>query len=238
MPGLFVTGTGTDVGKTVVTAGIVRILREAGRDAVPMKPFQTGCTRRRDDGSLDPPDLSFALRIGGYQPPEAEWTDLGPYRYAPPCSPHLAARLAGESPVLQHVVDAAKRLRDRHEWVVAEGAGGVLVPFNSRQTLLDVMAALQWPVVIVAPGGLGTLNATLLTVRALREARVPVFGVVLCEAKPVVPDFIHDDNPGTIQRFGRVRILARLPWLGHQLDDHGVWVRFSEAFDPPIQTWR
>ena len=169
MGGVFVTGTGTDVGKTVVTAGLLRALREGGVDAAVMKPFQTGCTRRVD-GGWHVPDLDFALEVLGWEPTEEERGDLCIYAYEPACSPHLAARMAGEVPEIGCVVDAARRLSERHDVVLVEGAGGILVPVNEEQTMLDVMKALGWSVLLVSRGGLGTINDTLLSVSALRDA--------------------------------------------------------------------
>lgn len=236
MSSLFVTGTGTGIGKTVVTAGLVRLLRQAGRRAVPMKPFQTGCTRAAE--GLVPPDLVFALEISGYTPAADEHPLLCPFAYEPACSPHLAARLAGEEPDVQRVADAAARLLTRHEIVIAEGAGGLLVPVNSRQTMADVARRLDWPVLVVARAGLGTINETLLTLEALRRRRLTCLGVVLVETAPAGEDAIRRDNPAAIAAFGRTQILGRIPWLGPDLGARSpAWARFAASWARPIDQW-
>lgn len=232
MRGLVITGTGTDVGKTFVAAGLLRTLRRAGRDAVLQKPFQTGC-RRLPDGSLDHPDLDAVAAASGWQPDPAELQALCPYAYEPACSPHLAARLVGDRPAAEVVVAAARRLLERHATVLAETAGGVLVPINEREFMLDWMAALGWPVLVVARAGLGTINETLLTLRALERAGLACRGVVLNAARPCGADEagIAADNAATIARLGRVPVLARMPWLGP--DPRTVdWRRFEGAFPP------
>lgn len=232
MKRLVITGTGTDVGKTFVAAGLLRAMRRAGRDAVLQKPFQTGC-RRQPDGSLDHPDLDAVAATSGWQPDPAELPDLCPYAYEPACSPHLAARLAGDRPATAVVVAAARRLADRHATVLAETAGGVLVPINEREFMLDWMVALGWPVLVVARAGLGTINETLLTLRALEGAGLCCCGVVLNATRPPAAEdaWIAADNAGTITQLGRVPVLARIPWLGADARNVG-WRLFEDAFSP------
>lgn len=235
MSGVFVTGTGTDIGKSVVTAGLLRALRRSGVDAAVMKPFQTGCPID-ENGRRVIPDLEFALRVADWTPPEQERSDLCVYAYEPACSPHLAARMAGDTPALNCVLQAADRVMQRHDVVIAEGAGGLLVPINERQTMLDLMVALQWPVLLVARGGLGTINETLLSLAALRNAGLPCAGVILCDAKPIEHDFIYRDNPEAIADFGAVEVLGHVPFLGDPLAD-ASWQTFTDSFSRPIAEW-
>ena len=212
MKGIFVTGTDTGVGKTVVTAGLTRILRAAGLDAAPMKPVQTGCVSTGE--SLSAPDLEFALCAAGLAPDPSEKHLMCPYCYEPACSPHLAGRLAGHDPQVDKIVEAARRLGRRRQVVIAEGAGGVLVPLNERETMLDLMRQLHWPVVLVARGALGTINHTLLSLRALRGADVDVLGVVFNDDTLVARDVVRQDNPLAVATFGRVDVLGGIPYLG------------------------
>ena len=107
IPGLFITGTDTDVGKTYVTAGLLRFLREQGADCVPMKPVQTGAV----GGAV--PDLDACLAAAGLAPDEAERSLMAPFCYEPPCSPHLAGRMAGEYPSIARIVYFNRpRIRD------------------------------------------------------------------------------------------------------------------------------
>ncbi len=210
--GVFVTGTDTGVGKTWIAAGLVRRLRAAGVDAVPMKPVQTGGDRDAA-GRLAAPDLEAVLAAAGLAVSEEERADLCPYLYEPACSPHLAARLAGRPIELERIAAAAARLSARRAAVVVEGAGGVLVPLGPVWTMLDLAARLGLPAVVVARAGVGTLNHALLTLGALRRARVTVAGVVLNEAAgaAATPALVRDDNARTLEERGAARVLARVP---------------------------
>lgn len=233
-----ITGTGTDVGKTWVTGGLLRVLLAEGRDAVVQKPFQTGC-RRQADGTLDTPDLETVAAIAGWSIPAEELGDLCPFRFEPACSPHLAARWAGVSPSVESAAAAARRLAEGHEVVLAETAGGLLVPVNDRETMLDWMMALGWPVLVVARAGLGTINETLLTVRTLRSAGLACAGVVLNSGTSSggsdLEALIRRDNADAIRRHGNVDVLATLPCLGED-PRHADWTAFATAFTPPVPT--
>ena len=224
--GLFVTGTDTGIGKTVVAAGLLRWLRRQGVDAVPMKPVETGVVATEAIGG----DLRFCLKAAGLAPGEDELADMGPFQYEPACSPHLAGRLAGAYPDIETIVACARRLADRHELVIVEGAGGVIVPLNESQTMLDLMDACRLPVVLVARSGLGTINHTLLSLEALRSRGLNVLGVVFNDAEPGSPsdEFISGDNPASVERFGHVRTLGRLPRLDGVDEAEGLcWDTFD-----------
>ena len=204
--GVFVTGTDTGVGKTRVAALFLASLRAAGVDAVPMKPVQTGCGVR--DGKLIAPDLAMCLKAAGIKASSADLADMAPYQFRPACSPHLAAKLAGVRISLPVIERAFKRLSRKHERVVVEGAGGVLVPLNDQQTLVDLMARLQLPVLLVARTGVGTINHALMSLRVLRAAKLTVLGVVLNQTTPGQWGRIEEDNRRTIERLGKVTVLA------------------------------
>ncbi len=233
MRGLFVTGTDTNVGKTLVAAGLLRRARRAGLDAVPMKPVQTGASR--EGGRLLAPDLEYCLRAAGLVVPDQERARMCPFLYEPACSPHLAGRMAAREVELAPIFDAAAQLAAAHDAVIVEGAGGVLVPLNERQTMLDLMRVLALPVVLVARGTLGTINHTLLALVALRATGLRVLGVVLNDGEATARDFVREDNPLAIARFGAVPILAEIPYLG-DLAAPEAWERVDRelaAFDLP-----
>lgn len=208
--GIFITGTDTGVGKTFVAAALVACLRKAGVDAVPMKPVQTGCRRRK--GTLSAPDLESILSIAGLKPSAEERAWMCPYRFPDACSPHLAARRARAAISFTRIRSCFERLCRRHEFVVVEGAGGILVPISGKKTMLDLMRLLDLPVLLVARPGLGTLNHTLLSLRELRRAGLRVGGVILNQAHPGRRGFIENDNFKTIARLGRVRNIEYLPY--------------------------
>jgi dethiobiotin synthetase len=204
MQGLFITGTDTGVGKTAVLGALLCALRHAGRDAVPMKPVQTGGRCRRQ--GLVSPDLVFALAAAGLSPDGPEWRWMCPYIFSPACSPHLAAAQAGRTIRIARIIQAFRRLKTAHEIVLVEGAGGLLVPLNRRETMLDLMRALALPVVVAARPGLGTLNHTLLTLRELRRQGLRVLGVILVCTRPRRWGGIEQSNLETIQRLGQAPV--------------------------------
>ena len=211
--GIFITGTDTGIGKTVVTAGILRWLRRQNIDAVPMKPVQTGA--RRQGRRLISPDLEFCLAASGIEPGAGEAKLMQPYAYEPACSPHLAGRLAHKYPEISEVVKCAEGLLRKHQAVVVEGAGGIMVPLNENDTMLDLMKELAYPVVLVARFGLGTINHTLLSVNALRAGGLNLLGVVFNHTEPPRPEnrFIEADNPEIIARFGKTPVLGKLKYF-------------------------
>ncbi len=173
-----------------------------------MKPVQTGCHLRK--GTLMAPDLMTSLKAGGMRISAAEQADMAPYCFKPACSPHLAAQLAGTRISLSCIENAFRRLSHKYDGVIIEGAGGVLVPLNQKETMLDLMVRLQLPVLLVARPGLGTINHVLLSLRVLREARLHVLGVVLNQSAPGRWGQIEDDNLRAIERMGSVKVLASI----------------------------
>ncbi len=191
--GLFVTGTDTGVGKTVVSAAVLHRFR-----ALPTlrywKPVQTGIEADDDTGE--------ALRLSGLPDDRALHDGV---RLPGPFSPHLSAARAGTAVSLASLMDVAYSQPVEHRWIV-EGAGGVLVPLNDHELMIDLMTMLALPVVIVARSGLGTINHTLLTIDALRERALAIAGVVMVGP----PD---PDNRIAIETHGRVAVIAQLPPL-------------------------
>lgn len=185
--GIFVTGTDTDVGKTVASAALVRAL-----DGAYWKPVQSGT----DD--LPGGDAGTVTTLAGLPPDRILPTR---HSFAAPLSPDQAAALEGRSMALE---DFALPACDRP--LVVEGAGGALVPLTDTALMTDLMARLGLPVVVVARTGLGTINHTLLTLEALRARSLSVAGVVL--VGPPLPR-----NRAAIECFGAVRILGELPPL-------------------------
>lgn len=208
--GVFVTGTDTGVGKTVVTATLVAALRRRGIDAVPVKPIQTGC--EDGPGGLAAPDLEFALTRNGLDPERSEQDLMCPCRFRDPCSPHLAAGRENVRISIDRIVHASRRLAERHQAIVVEGAGGILVPITEEETMADLMAALGLPVVLVARPTLGTLNHTLLSLAELSRRTLCVGGLVFNRPEPGPRGYIEDDNRATLARLGGVPVLADLPF--------------------------
>jgi dethiobiotin synthetase len=176
-----------------------------------MKPVQTGCRRRA--GRLLAPDLEFCLRQADLKVSAAERRRMAPYCLAKACSPHLAAAGARRRIVLPRIVAAFHALAKKHKLVIVEGAGGLLVPLNEKDTMLDLIKALGLPVILVARPGLGTINHTLLSLREMDRAGIKPLGVVFNAADRKPWGDIERDNGATVARRGRVSVLGRLPRL-------------------------
>lgn len=205
MNGFFITGTDTGVGKTALSALLLAELRRRGINAAPMKPVQTGCASGASD-------LDYSLSMADLKITEERRALMSPYLFEPACSPHLAAELAGTEIEIARIVSAAQELAAGYERLIVEGAGGVLVPINRWETLLDLMQALGLPVLLAARPGLGTLNHTLLSLRALKSAGISVAGVVLIAGEPGEPGFIEADNAATLEQLGGVAVLGTIPY--------------------------
>jgi len=200
--GVFVTGTGTEVGKTVVAAAIARTLAAEGRSVAVFKPAVTGL---EEEVESDHALLRRAARSGQRD------EEIAPYRYGPPASPHLAAALAGEEIEPERLRTAAEAAAAGAEAIVCEGVGGLLVPLAESYLVRDLAADLGYPLVVAASPGLGTINHTLLTLEAARAAGLAIAAVVL-GPWPAQPSRIERSNRETIASLGRVEVLT-LPQL-------------------------
>ncbi|MEA2360283.1 MAG: dethiobiotin synthetase [Solirubrobacteraceae bacterium] len=220
MRGVFVTGTDTGVGKTVLAAALAAALRAAGVDVAAFKPAVTGLEEPEPGRPADHELLAAAAG----RPPD----EVAPYRFGPPVSPHLAAELAGTALDPAALVAAARALRA--DVVVAEGVGGLLVPLTLGFTVRDLAVELGWPVVVAARPGLGTISHSLLTVEAARAAGLDVRAVVLTPW-PDEPSVMQRSNREAIERLGGVEV-ATLPTVGLDL---GELARAGAAL--PYERW-
>jgi dethiobiotin synthetase len=231
--GLFIAGTDTGVGKTVVAAGMLRWLRGQGIDAVPMKPVQTGAERlgaEKRGGELVAPDLEFCLQAAGLRPTPEERRLMSPFLYEPACSPHLAGRMAGRYPEIPVVLECADKLLQRRQAVIVEGAGGIMAPLNEQVTTLELIKEFGLPVLLVSRAGLGAINHALLSIKVLGDSGVELAGIVLNRAVPSQPEdrFIEEDNLRAIAHFGGVRVLGDASFMGAMSDNQAVWARFEK----------
>jgi dethiobiotin synthetase len=200
--GVFVTGTGTGVGKTVLAGTVAARLRLLGMHVAVFKPVLTGLDEPPAPGW--PRDDELLAAAAGV--PVAEVTTR---RYGPPVSPHLATELAGADIALADLVQEATALASRADAIVIEGVGGLLVPLSATATVRDLAAAVGLPLLVAAHPGLGTLNHTLLTVEAARAAGLSVRAVVL-GPWPARPSVMEESNRETIAARAAVEV-ACLP---------------------------
>lgn len=215
---VLVTGTGTEVGKSVVAAVIAHTAAASGRSVAVFKPAVSGL----DELDGVEADHELLRRAAGSSQTDDE---IAPYRYGPAVSPHLAATMAGEEIDPDVLREAAQRAATGVDVLVAEGVGGFLVPLTADYLVRDFAVDLGLPVVIVASPGLGTINHTLLTIEALRGAGLEVRAVVL-NPWPNEPDAMALSNRETLTRLGGVGVEA-LPQL--DLGDPSSWPRLDLA---------
>jgi dethiobiotin synthetase len=194
--GVFVTGTGTEVGKTVVAAVIARTHAAAGETVAVFKPAVSGLEEAGE------PDHALLRRAAGSGQSDDE---IAPYRYRAPVSPHLGAELAGERIDPARLRKSALAAASRGDLLVCEGVGGLLVPLTLGYLIRDLARDLGVPVVIAAAPGLGTINHSLLTLEAIRAVGLDVSAVVLTPW-PAEPGVVEASNREAIQRLGQVRV--------------------------------
>jgi dethiobiotin synthetase len=221
--GLFVTGTDTGAGKTVLSAALLAAIAAAGESVRAYKPIVTGLA---EPPGPWPPDHELLARAAGKKP-----EDVAPLRYGPAVSPHLAAALAGEPVDPARLLAAAQGAAE--DVLIVEGVGGLLVPLTDDFMVRDLAAQLGLPLLIAARPGLGTINHTLLTLDAARAAALDVRAVVLTPW-PAEPSVMERSNRETIARIGDVEVhgLARMPTPAlHELTRAGTalpWRRWLE----------
>lgn len=210
MNGFFVTGTGTEVGKTVVASWLAHGLAEGGRQIAVFKPAVTGLS---EGGEADHEMLRRAS--GSVQDDD----EIAPYRYGPPVSPHLAASMAAEEIDPGRLITAARAAARSADALVAEGVGGLLVPISRDYLVRDLAVDLGLPLAIASPASLGSINHTLLTIDAARAAGLEIASVVLTPW-PESPTEAERSNRETIAELGQVAVEI-LPTL--ELDNPESW---------------
>jgi dethiobiotin synthetase len=218
LQGVFVTGTGTEVGKTVVAAVIARTLAAEGKRVGVFKPAVTGLNDHDDEGGGEAAHPDHAVLRDAADSTQSD-EQIAPYRYGPPMSPHLAAGLAGEQIVPGRLLDAAHDAAAGTDALVCEGVGGLMVPLTQDYLVRDLAVDIGLPLVIASAPGLGTINHTLLTIEVARAAGLAVAAVVLTPW-PGEPSAIEDSNRETIAALGEVRV-ETLPLL--DLPDPCSW---------------
>lgn len=203
LPSLFITATDTGIGKTVITAMLLKKYRELGVDAVPFKPVASGPVRQ--DGHVAWADISFLSEAAGIGEKA-----VGLYRFGEPLSPHLAAAAEGVQINITAIRDRFFLLEEKYDAVLVEGAGGIMAPLNGESTFLDIAEALDLPVIVVTSPRLGTLNHTLLSVAALRGRGLKVAGLVV-NRMPGRPGKAERLNPGELEKLTGVPLLGVVP---------------------------
>lgn len=236
-----VSGTGTEIGKTVTTAAVAAVALAAGRSVAVLKPAQTGVAPD------EPGDAQEVVRLAG-----SAVTTLELARFPEPLAPNTAARRAGMAQVRPYeVAAAAEKLAAEHDLVLIEGAGGLLVHYDDEgATLADAARLLAAPVLVVASAGLGTLNTTALTAEALRARDLAPLGLVV-GSWPATPDLASRCNLADLPRCAAAPLLGAVPqgagtltpanfrtgsgtWLGPELGGSWNTTAFTTREAPPL----
>jgi dethiobiotin synthetase len=251
-PGLFITGTGTDVGKTVVTAALAAAFHQLHVRVGICKPIASGCPKfahRGNDPVAGPadddycsPDAEFAARAAGLNPAEEELLKyLSPLRYGAAVAPSSAARLEGRPPDWRRVVAALDWWQENCDVLLVEGSGGWYVPLDPTShdfLIADLAAALRLPVLVVSTAYLGAINHTLLTVRAIEERQLPVAGLVLNRIPPEGQrDVAIDSNLAEIPRLSGLSVRAILPEADAKEIARGIPPALVDAMLPWAKEW-
>jgi dethiobiotin synthetase len=219
--GLFVTGTDTGVGKTVVAAAVCAAMASRGERVAAFKPVVTGLDEEPGEWPRDH-ELLARVASAGQSP-----SDVAAVTFGPPVSPHYAAEEAGAPIEPRELVDAARRAGAGADTLVCEGVGGLLVPLTPGYLIRDLALELGLPLLVASRPGLGTINHTLLTLEAARAAGLAVAAVVL-SPWPEAPSGMERSNRETIESLGSVRVCGLPPATPHALAEAGAALPLDE----------
>lgn len=202
---LFVTGTGTDMGKTYVTGLILKKLWENKKNTAYYKVAMSG-NDRRQDGSVIPGDALHVKTVSGIQQPLEE---MCPYIYETAVSPHLASKIEGNPVEMEKALQAFDHLQERYDYVTAEGSGGILCPlrFDEQKIQLeDFIQARALNCLVIADAGLGTINSVVLTVEYMKARHIPVKGIIFNHFE--TGNTLHEDNLFMCETMTGLKVLA------------------------------
>ena len=202
---LFITGTGTDVGKTYITGLILKKLKENGLSAAYYKAAMSG-NLRRPDGGLIPGDACHVKKVSGISQPLA---DMCPYIYEAAVSPHLASRLEGNPVRMEVVRQGFHKLCAQYEYITMEGSGGILCPLcydEAKIQLTNIIQELSLSCLIVADAGLGTINNVVLTAEYMRARKIPIAGILFNHFHP--GSVMEEDNLRMCESLTGLKVLA------------------------------
>lgn len=211
--GIFITGTDTGVGKTYVAAGLARALVRSRVDVGVMKPAETGCRRR--SGRLVPRDALLLIKSSEARD---SLSFINPYRFQKPLAPFAAAQLEGKQILPLRIMRSYYELARKHDFLIVEGAGGIMVPLRHDYTYRELARDMGLPVLIVARAGLGTVNHTLLTVLSLNGIGLKIAGIVLNQSQSTRRGLAEKTNPALIEEMCGVPVLGVLSYRDGRFD--------------------
>ncbi len=178
MSSIFVTGTDTGVGKSIITAGLTSLLRKRGVNCVALKPVETGC--KLHHGELFPDDGHFLWRASEES---ISLDNVTPFRFSMPASPYRAAALQDSRLRISDIIEHIRAIEETYDLMIVEGAGGLFTPIEGKRTMVDLIKELDTPVVLVARVKLGTINHTMLSIEALTRRNLNILSVILSKGE-------------------------------------------------------
>lgn len=205
---IFITGTDTGVGKTVVASALAIALKSMGYRVGVMKPLETGC--KRAGKRIIPSDAIFLKEA---VKAKDSLSIINPYRFEMPLAPAVASELKGVRIDISRILESYNILRERYEVVIVEGAGGILVPVYKDYLFLDLIRDMGIPILVVARARLGTINHTLLTVRCAQDYGIQVIGFIMNHTRSEKHDLSEETNSLVIKRLSGVPVLGVLPFI-------------------------
>jgi dethiobiotin synthetase len=222
MTAFFVTATGTDIGKTFVTAGLIRHIRAAGRPVAAIKPVVSGF----DPDDWQASDPAVLLAALGRPLTLQEVEGVSPWRFKAPLSPHTAAQREGRAIAFQEVVAFCRRaMAARRGVLLVEGIGGVMVPLDDRHSVLDLMSMLRIPIILVAGSYVGTLSHTLTALEVAARRNLDIAAVVVSESNGSAASL--EDTVATLQVFAETIDVVGIPRLLSGTCEHAAFARLA-----------
>jgi dethiobiotin synthetase len=224
----FITATGTDIGKTFVTAGLVRRLRSVAQDVNAIKPVMTGYDPHKAQES----DAGVLLGALGQSQARADVEAISPWRYSAPLSPDMAAAGEGKRLDVEALINHTKaQIAKVGGTLLIEGVGGVMVPLDDNRTVLDWISALNIPVLLIAGSYLGAISHTLTSLDVLRRSGIAIAAAIINESVgSTVP---LENTSSTVRRFSRGITVLPLPRLQHQEPDHPTFAAIAAQLGLP-----
>ncbi|PKM94649.1 MAG: dethiobiotin synthase [Firmicutes bacterium HGW-Firmicutes-1] len=226
--GVFIIGTDTDVGKTVVSAGLMHLLRKNGYTACYFKPVLSGAIE--DHRELIPGDTRFVKTVANL---EETLENMTPYKFQTPVAPHLASKIENIPIQVEVIKKSYQNLCEKYSYILAEGAGGLVVPLTEEGYMLyNLVLDFELPIIIVARPGLGTINHTVMTVRYAQNLGITVKGIIINGYDDA--NVCHMDNKITIEKLTNVPILGLIPILNDIDVEKLQWGDLRECFEKNI----
>ena len=205
--GIFIIGIDTDVGKTVVTAGLLYKLRSNQLNASYFKPVLSGA--REENNRLIPGDVEFVKKVSNLK---EETSLIAPYIFKTPASPHLASYMENNIIDIENIKSNYKIVQDKYDYIICEGAGGLMVPLNKKGYMLyDLIKELKLDVIIVSSSSLGSINHCLLTIEGCKNRDINIKSIIFNRYDR--ENIIHRDNVNTIKKISKIPILGLISKL-------------------------